>query len=83
MVVTNRARKLAPVAEVGWKRGPDFGSAELEQPVTRAASERAFEPAGERGRRLEGVLHHREQQLAARGQHQRRHEDGSPRSVMA
>ncbi len=73
----------APVAEVCWKRGPDFASPELEQSVPRATSERAFEPAGERGRQLEGVLRHREQQVAARGQRQRRHEDGSARSVMA
>ena len=48
--------EVAPVAEVCWKRGPDFAGAELEQSMARAASERAFEPAGERGRRLEGVV---------------------------
>src|SRR5206468_8247101 len=75
--------EVAPVAEVCWKRGPDFASPELEQSVPRATSERAFEPAGERGRQLEGVLRHGEQQVAARGQRQRRHEDGPPWSVMA
>ena len=42
--------EIAPVAHVGWKRGPDLADAELEQSVARATSERLFEPARE-GRR--------------------------------
>ena len=42
--------EVAPVADVCWKRGPDFASAELEQSVTRAATEGALEPAQERAR---------------------------------
>ena len=75
--------EVAPVAEVCWKRGPDLGGAELEQSVTRATTEGALEPAQQRFWRLEGVVRDGEQQVAARGQRERRHEDGSPRSVMA
>ncbi len=66
--------KIAPVAEVRWKRGPDLGGAELEQAVTGATSERAFDAPRERGRRSEDVVCAREQQVAARSQRQRRHE---------
>ena len=46
--------EVAPVAEVCWKRGPDLGGAELEQSVTRAASERALRAVRDSvGRRLE------------------------------
>ena len=67
--------KIAPVAEVWRKRGPDLGGAELEQAVTRATSERAFDAARDRGRRSEDVVRDREQQVAARSQRQRRHGD--------
>jgi hypothetical protein len=74
--------EVAPVAKVCWKDGSDLRGAELEQSVARAASKRAFEPARERGRWLDGLVRHGEQQVAARRQRQRWHADGSPRSVM-
>jgi hypothetical protein len=67
--------EVAPVAEVCWKRSPDFRGTELEESVTRATTEGALEPAQERARRLEGVVRGREQQLAAPGQRERRHEN--------
>ncbi len=65
--------EVAPVAEVCWKRGPDFGGAELEESVTRATTEGALEPAQQRSRRLDSAVRGREQQVAARGQRERRH----------
>jgi hypothetical protein len=44
--------KVAPVAEVWWKRGPDLGGAEFEEPVTRAPGKSAFEPAHQLWREL-------------------------------
>src|SRR5580693_10263495 len=66
--------EIAPVAEVCRKGGPDFASAELEQSMTRASSECAFQPPCERGRQLEGIIRDGEQQVAARGQGERWHD---------
>ena len=68
--------EVAPVAEVWWKGSPDLGGAELEQSVTRATTEGVLEPARERGRRVERVVRDGEQEVAARRQRKRRHEDG-------
>ena len=70
--------KVAPVAEVRRKRGPDVGGAELEQSVTRATTEGVLDPARERGRQLEGTVRDCEPQVAARRQRERRHEDRRP-----
>ncbi len=71
--------EVAPVAEVCRKRGPDFSGAELEQSVTRSPSERVLEARRETGRRrLRGVVRAGQQEVAARSQGERRHEDAVP-----
>jgi hypothetical protein len=70
--------EVAPVAEVRRERRADFAGTELEQAVTRATSERRFEHA-RKSRCVFGVIAPAgEQQVAARGQRQRWHEDGMP-----
>ena len=70
--------EVPPVIEVCWKCGPDFGGAELEQSVTRATGEGAFEPAQQLRRRLDSLVPGRQKQVAPRGQCERRHENGWP-----
>ena len=66
--------EVAPVTEVNRQRRPDFARAEGEQSVTRATSERGFERAAQRGVGRRSVALVSEQQAAARGQRERRHE---------
>jgi len=71
--------EAAPVTEFCRKRGPDFANAEFERSVTRSPSERALERARETGRpRLRAVVRAGQQEVAARSQRERRHEDGVP-----
>src|SRR5262249_28574088 len=68
--------EVAPVAEVWRERRPDLDGAELEQAVTRSASEGGLDRAGERGRSTVVVIWLDEEQMAARSQRERRHRSG-------
>ena len=65
--------EVAPVAQVYRERCPNLAGAELEQSVTRTATEGGFKPVHQRTRQRERVFLNGEQQVAPRGQRKRRH----------
>jgi hypothetical protein len=61
--------EVAPVAQGCRERGTDLTCPQLEQPVTRTATERGFKPVHQRDReRKRVVCLNREQQVAPGGQ---------------